>query len=169
MTARSARKPPASIVIGPCTDYALASQLVMREWGADALVIAGKVRATSEMSLLAASDATGRVLGLAYYVMTDTVALLGAIVVTEPGVSGVGSSLFDAVICKARALKLKKLRAITTNDNFGAMKFYQIRGMHFMSLFPGGMNAYRAFKPDLRSEGQHGIPCRDMLELEMDL
>ncbi len=169
MTAGNETPSPTTLATGPFGDYDLARSLVAREWGTDALVIAGKVRATDDMSLIAATRADGRVLGIAYYAMTEAVALLGAIVVVDASEPGVGTMLFNAVADEARTLKLKKLRAITTNDNFEAMKFYQKRGMHFLSLFPGGMNAYRAFKPNLRSEGRHGIACRDMLELEMDL
>ena len=49
------------------------------------------------------------------------------------------------------------------------MRFYQRQGMRFMTLFAGGTDAFRAFRPGLRVMGQHGIPCRDVIELEIDL
>jgi N-acetylglutamate synthase-like GNAT family acetyltransferase len=161
--------PKASFAIGACQDYEAARRLVIEQWGSDALVIAGKVRPVDELRLLAATQPDGQLAAIAYYTVADQVMLLGAIASTGAAPSGAGSLLFDAVVALALEQKLKKLRAVTTNDNFAAMKFFQQRGMRFMTLFPGGMNAYRAFKPGLRSDGQHGIPCRDMLELEMDL
>ncbi|MCX7324460.1 MAG: hypothetical protein NTZ14_08510 [Hyphomicrobiales bacterium] len=64
---------------------------------------------------------------------------------------------------------MKKLRAITTNDNVEAMRFFQKRGMRFMTRFAGGVDACRAFRPGIHRVGQHGIICCDVLELEMDL
>lgn len=169
MTATKGRATDAAITIAPFAERDIARQLVKRKWGTDAVVIGGKVRSVDDMALLAARDPKGVLLGVAYYILTESIALLGAIVATEAGGSGAGSALFEAVAAEGRQRGLRKLRAVTTNDNFEAMRFYQKRGMHFMTLFPGGMNAFRAFRPQLISEGRHGIPCRDMLELEMDL
>jgi GNAT superfamily N-acetyltransferase len=169
MTATTGSAPGAAMSIAPFAELDIARELVKRNWGADALVIGGKVRPVDDMALLAAHDSNGVLLGVAYYILTDAIALLGAIIVTEAGSGGVGSALFDAVAAQSRQRGLRKLRAVTTNDNFEAMRFYQKRGMRFMILFPGGMDAFRAFKPNLISQGRHGIPCRDMLELEMDL
>ena len=41
--------------------------------------------------------------------------------------------------------------------------------MRFMSRFPGGVDADLAFKPGLTEYGFHGIVCRDVFELELDL
>ena len=87
--------------------------------------------------------------------------------VTDVG-RGMGTALFNAVADNARARTVKRLRAITTND-FEAMAFFQKRGISFMSMFPGGVDACRAFKPGLKEFGLHGIVCRDVFELEPDL
>jgi GNAT superfamily N-acetyltransferase len=157
---------PLSIM--PFVDYDTARRLVEREWGIDALVIGGKAYRSEEMTLRAAFLDDGRLAGVAFYRLSGMVALLGAIVVDHGG-HGVGTALFDTVVNDARTAKLKKLRAITTNDNFGALHFFQKRGMRLMSLFPGGVDAFRAFKPGLIEIGHGGLPCRDIIELEMDL
>lgn len=87
--------------------------------------------------------------------------------VTDGG-RGMGTALFNAVADEARAQTVKRLRAITTND-FEAMAFFKKRGMRFMSMFPGGVDACRAFKPGLKEFGFHGIVCRDVFELALDL
>ena len=154
--------------VGPYADYDSARDMIIAQWGDDAIVIAGRAHKTAEMQLLAARSPEGEICGVAYYRMNGAVALLGAIIVSDTR-RGVGSALFGAVAAEARDMKLRKLRAITTNDNFEAMKFYQKHGMRFMTLFAGGADAYRAFKPGLHQIGFHGIPCRDVLELEIDL
>ena len=157
-----------TFVVGLYADYDTARDLIVGQWGDDAIVIAGRAHKTAEMQLLAARSSDGEICGVAYYRMNGAVALLGAIIVTDMR-RGIGSALFEAVAAEAREMKLRKLRAITTNDNFEAMKFYQKHGMRFMTLFAGGADAYRAFKPGLHPIGYHGIPCRDVLELEIDL
>lgn len=164
------KKPDDSVApsIMPFVDYDAARKLVEREWGIDALVIGGKAYRTEEMTLRAAFLDDGTLAGVAFYRLSGMVALLGAIVVNAGG-KGAGTALFEAVVSDAKAAKLKKLRAITTNDNFGALHFFQKRGMRLMSLFPGGVDAFRAFKPGLIEIGHGGLPCRDIIELEMDL
>jgi GNAT superfamily N-acetyltransferase len=149
-------------------DHDLARSWIVEQWGDDAIVIAGKAHRTAEMSLLCAQGLDGRIDGIAYYRMNGMIALLGAIIVRKPA-AGVGKALFDEVVAEARRLKLRKLRAITTNDNLDALRFYQRRGMRLMTLFAGGVDAYRAFRPGLKTTGEHDIPLRDVIELEMDL
>lgn len=157
-----------ALTVGPSTDYETARQMVIDQWGDDAVVIAGRAHRTAEMTLLSAQRADGSIAGMACYRINGAVALLGAMMVRGAR-NGVGSALFEGVLAKAREAQAKKLRAITTNDNFEAMRFYQKHGMRFMTLFAGGVDAYRAFRPGIRRIGNHGIVCRDVLELEMDL
>ena len=41
--------------------------------------------------------------------------------------------------------------------------------MRVMWMSPGGVDACRAFKPGLKEFGLHGIVCRGVFELELDL
>ncbi len=166
MTARPKTDDTAPISVIPYLDDETARSLLIKQRGDDALVIGGKAHTASEMTLKAAFSPDGRLGGVACYRMTGMVALLGAIVVMDGG-RGMGTALFNAVADEARAQKMKRLRAITTNDNFEAMAFFQKRGMRFMSMFPGGVDAYRAFKPGLREPGFHGISCRDVFEPDL--
>lgn len=168
MTAQLKTDPGTQISVMPFLDYDTARKLIERVWGIDALVIGGKAYRTEEMTLHAAFADDGALAGVAFYRLSGMVVLLGSIIVNHEN-QGFGTALFDAVVNDAKAAKLKKLRAITTNDNFCAMHFFQKRGMRLMSLFPGGVDAFRAFKPGLIEIGHGGLPCRDILELEMDL
>ncbi len=154
--------------VEPYSGYDEVRALVVQHWGEDALVIAGKAHRTDEMMLKAVINSADQLGGVAIYRMNGATVLLGAIIVVE-GHHGIGTVLFQSVVSDARELKLKKLRASTTNDNVEAMKFYQKRGMRLNALFAGGADAFRAFRPGLHVMGRHGIPCRDIIELEMDL
>jgi hypothetical protein len=57
---------------------------------------------------------------------------------------------------------------VTTNDNLGALRFYQRRGFVLAALRPGAITeARRTLKPEISEIGADGIPIRDELELEL--
>jgi hypothetical protein len=58
---------------------------------------------------------------------------------------------------------------VTTNDNLAALRFYQRRGMRLVAVHAGAVAEARRLKPSIPLVGQHGIPIRDELELELDL
>ena len=59
---------------------------------------------------------------------------------------------------------------LTTNDNLDALRFYQRRGFRLAELRPGAVDRARErLKPEIPRTGEHGIPLRDELVLEMAL
>ena len=59
---------------------------------------------------------------------------------------------------------------ITTNDNLDALRFYQRRGFRITAIHAGAVDDSRArLKPEIPEAGDHGIPLRDELELELTL
>jgi GNAT superfamily N-acetyltransferase len=83
---------------------------------------------------------------------------------------GAGSALLHAVAGLARDAGCSRLWLVTTNDNVDALRFYQRRGFHLRALRPGAVDAARRDgKPEIPWIGDHGIPLRDELELELDL
>lgn len=157
------------IAVAPYTDYEGGRRLVVDQWGDDAFIISGKPYATSEMRMLGAWAAGGSLRGVAYFKMNGSALLLGAIIVIGEPHRGVGRTLFDAVADEGRAAGMRKMRALTTNDNFEAMRFYQRLGMRFETLYPGGVDAFRSFKTGIHQTGRHGLPLRDIFEFEMNL
>lgn len=96
-----------------------------------------------------------------------TVELL-ALMATEQR-AGVGSALLAALESLAAAENRRRLRLCTTNDNLDALRFYQRRGFRLAALRPGGFRAVLEMKGVAPSEpvaGLHGVPIRDILELE---
>lgn len=83
---------------------------------------------------------------------------------------GTGTALLEAVAEEARAGAAKRLWLVTTNDNLDALRFYQRRGLRLVRLRPGAVTEpRRQLEPEIPLAGNHGIPIRDELELEMDL
>jgi hypothetical protein len=59
---------------------------------------------------------------------------------------------------------------VTTNDNLDALRFYQRRGFRLTALRAGAVDRTRAsLKPRIGTLGEHGIPLRNELELELVL
>lgn len=82
--------------------------------------------------------------------------------------SGIGSALIARVREAARTAGCRRLWLITTNDNVDALRFYQRRGFRLARLHPGAVDRSRAtLKPGISRIGEHGIPIRDELELEL--
>jgi GNAT superfamily N-acetyltransferase len=82
---------------------------------------------------------------------------------------GVGDALLDAVKNVARSERCNRIFLTTSNDNLRALQFYQKRGMRIVAVHVGAIDAARVVKPGIPTIGDHGIPCRDELELEEKL
>jgi GNAT superfamily N-acetyltransferase len=81
---------------------------------------------------------------------------------------GIGLALLAAVKSAAQRSGCRRLRLTTTNDNLNALRFYQKWGFVLAALRPNAVEKTRKLKtiPPL---GEHGIPIRDEIELEMIL
>ena len=70
----------------------------------------------------------------------------------------------------ARGLNSRCLWLVTSNSNVAALRFYQRRGMRLVRVWTDALTrARQEFKPEIPLIGDHGIPIRDELELELKL
>ena len=83
----------------------------------------------------------------------------------EPGI-GVGSALVHAVEVWAKESGIKRLWLVTTNDNLGALKFWQKRGYKLVMIHRNSIAESRRIKPQIPITGLDGIPILDEIELE---
>jgi N-acetylglutamate synthase-like GNAT family acetyltransferase len=83
---------------------------------------------------------------------------------------GAGTRLIAGALDLARRCGCRRLWLVTTNDNVDALRFYQRRGFRLVALRSGTVDDARAtLKPEIPRTGDHGIPLRDELELELEL
>ncbi len=82
---------------------------------------------------------------------------------------GIGTALLQGVADIARQAGCRRLWLLTTNDNTDALRFYQKRGMHISAVYLDAIEESRKLKPGIPYIGNHGIPLRDEIELEMVL
>lgn len=80
---------------------------------------------------------------------------------------GIGTALIDAVVSAARAEGCHRLWLITTNDDIGAIRFYQRKGFDWVAFHRNTMDDARKLKPAIPAVGMHGIPIQHELEFEM--
>ena len=79
---------------------------------------------------------------------------------------GAGTAMIEKMIAKVRALKVKRLWLMTTNDNIDAIRFYQKRGFVFKAVYPNAIEKSRELGQNIPKFGDYGIPIRDEIELE---
>jgi ribosomal protein S18 acetylase RimI-like enzyme len=78
---------------------------------------------------------------------------------------GIGTMLIEAVRAEAKRLGCHHVTLTTTNDNIGALRFYQRRGFRLAALRPGAVDRSRQRKPEIPRTGDFGIPLRDEIDL----
>jgi GNAT superfamily N-acetyltransferase len=84
--------------------------------------------------------------------------------------AGVASMLVGRLLDEARRAGADRVWVVTTNDNLGALAFYQRLGFRLSVLRPGAVDEARATrKPEIPTTGQDGLPLRDELELVFPL
>jgi ribosomal protein S18 acetylase RimI-like enzyme len=80
--------------------------------------------------------------------------------------TGVASALVERLLDEARGAGAARVWVVTTNDNLGALAFYQRLGFRLSALRPGAVDEARAtLKREIPVTGRDDLPIRDELEL----
>jgi GNAT superfamily N-acetyltransferase len=124
-------------------------------WGGSVVVAHG---VPHDLTTLPALIATGG--ALVYDIDGDALEVVS--LVADPRGRGVGTQLLEA----AKRLAPARLWLVTTNDNLGALRFYQRRGLRIVGVSPGAVDRARALKPSIPLTGEYGIDLHDELVLE---
>jgi len=82
---------------------------------------------------------------------------------------GIGRALIAAVSAAAARAGARRLWLVTTNDNVGALRFYQLTGFRLVAVHLDAVDRSRALKPSIPALGHDNIPIRDELELSKPL
>jgi len=148
-------------------DRPAVARLARELWGTDIVVGHGVVFTPADLpGLLAERD--GETVGLLTYEIDGDTLEVVTIDAFPPG-AGTGTALLDAAVDVARSAGCRRVWLMTTNDNLGALRFYQRRGFRLDGLRPGALAASRALKPEIPETGAYGIPLRDELDLEREV
>jgi ribosomal protein S18 acetylase RimI-like enzyme len=139
--------------------------VVVERWG-DVLVRRGEAVNVSRLPGFAAWIGSERAGVLTYAVRGDEceVVTLESLLRRR----GAGRALMDAVREAAQAAGCRRLWLVTTNDNVGALGFYQRWGLDLCAFRRGAVDeARRTLKPSIAVRDEHGVPIAHELELEL--
>ncbi|MCT2280309.1 GNAT family N-acetyltransferase [Micromonospora chalcea] len=139
-----------------------------REWGGPLVVVHDTRYDLRDLPTLVAVDETGGFAGaLAYRVDADGLEVV-SLAASVSG-NGAGTALLAAAEEAARAAGADRIWLVTTNDNLGALRFYQRRGLRIVAVDAGAVDRARAVKPTIPQVGADGIPLHDELRLARHL
>lgn len=140
-----------------------------RHWFSTTISSRGKAFSAHRLPALVAIEG-GRPVGHATLVFDDRTRECEVITLSSSLEDrGIGSLLLDHAEDAARARRCTRLFLTTTNDNLRALRFYQRRGMRIAAVYPGMIDRYRAAGSATPVIGASGIPCRDEIELTLQL
>jgi ribosomal protein S18 acetylase RimI-like enzyme len=137
----------------------------LERWGGEPIVGRGRAHRVDDLEGIAAVIGDERVGVLTYRIDVDVC----EIVTLDAFRVGVGRALIEAVTARARAAGASTLLAMTTNDNVGALRFYQRAGFRLHELRSGAVDEARRVKPTIPLIGHDRIPIRDELDLVRNL
>lgn len=136
-----------------------------KHWGGETVVTRGRVFRAEELEGLVA-ERQGLLGGvLTWVVEGDTMELVS--LDASQRREGIGSTLVAEAIAVARAAGLRRVVLTTTNDNTTALIFWQHLGFRLTALRPDAVVAARALKPQIPELGEHHLPIRDEIDLEL--
>ncbi|HET8658222.1 MAG TPA: GNAT family N-acetyltransferase [Micromonosporaceae bacterium] len=144
------------------------TELFRASWGRPFVVGHGVGYDLTKLPTLVAVDATDRVTGVLTYTVDSSAMQVVSIEAATPG-TGAGGALLSAAVDRARALGLRRLWLVTTNDNLDAVRFYQRRGLRVARVAPGAVDQARRLAPTIPTTGAYDIPMRDELTMELRL
>ncbi len=141
--------------------------IVIKYWHSTTMIIRGEVyRADEQPGFVAVCE--GKPAGLITYSVEGEKCEVTSMNSLEEGI-GIGSALVEALKEVAAEVGCKRIRAITTNDNMAALRFWQKRGFTLTAVYPNAIEESRKLKPEIGLVGDDGIPLRDEIELELVL
>jgi GNAT superfamily N-acetyltransferase len=110
------------------------------------------------------AERAGRIAGLLTFDVRPGVLEIATINAIEQH-TGIGTMLIEAVRAEAKRRGCHEITLTTTNDNVGALRFYQRRGFRLAALRPGAVDRSRLRKPEIPRVGDFGIPLHDEIDL----
>ena len=107
-----------------------------------------------------------RCVGLALVDIRDRAYEILSISTTEPR-RGVGQALMERCFDEARATGCRRVWLVTTNNNIGAIAFYQRLGMDLLALHRHAVDEARRLKPTIPLRDAAGLRIDHELEFEL--
>jgi N-acetylglutamate synthase-like GNAT family acetyltransferase len=147
------------------SDRVWIAQFASEHWGAPIVISRGARYELPQLPGFIADD-QGECVGVVTYHREEQACEVVSINSLRPG-QGIGIFLLQSVKSMALQMGCTRLWLITTNDNLNALRFYQKQGFVLVAVHRNALEQSRKIKPQIPLVGEHGIPLRDEIELEM--
>ena len=156
---------PRDVAIRPVEekDRPTVEWLTTQLWGAAEVVVHDGVFYPAALPGFIA-ERTGRIAGLVTFEVRQAVLEIATINALDL-YQGIGTMLIEAVRTEAKRLGCHQVTLTTTNDNIGALRFYQRRGFRVAAYRHGAVDRSRLRKPAIPRHGEYGIPLHDEIDL----
>ncbi len=145
------------------TDQDWISARVAEQFGSSRVVSRGKLHECDSLPGFIA-ESGGKPVGLLQYDVVGTDLEVVTIIAVPEG-KGTGRQLLDHVVTFAESKKCTRCWLVTTNNNTGAIAFYENCGWHLKATHKNAVDEARKIKPEIPVE-VNGVPIRDEYEFE---
>lgn len=149
------------------SDRPWVESLLREHWGATVIVTRGRLHDAACLQGFVALCGGERVGLITCRIEGDSCEVVSLNSLREG--RGIGSALVETVRGLAAEAGCRRLWLVTTNDNVAALRFWQKRGFALVAVHRNAITRSRCLKPQIPLVGQHGIPVRDEIELEIVL
>jgi GNAT superfamily N-acetyltransferase len=147
-------------------DRARLADVLIQSWGSTRMDTRGRLVDVLALPGFVAED-DGQWLGYLCHEIRGTDIEVIALEALLAG-QGVGSALLAECVTVARDANARRLWLLTSNDNVGALRYYQRRGFVLVAVHRDAItHARNTLKPELPLLGRDDIPLRDEIELEL--
>ncbi|AOH56914.1 GNAT family N-acetyltransferase [Peribacillus muralis] len=140
----------------------------IHHWETSQVVFSRGLFHYAELEGFGVMDEADEISGLGTYKVSDQVCQIISLNSVHEN-QGVGSSLLYVMENIAKEKNCHTIKAITTNDNLQALKFFQKRGYAISEIVPNAVERSREIKPEIPFYSSDGIPIRDEIILEKNI
>ncbi len=141
-----------------------ANNFIEERWHGLSMAVRGRLVDMTELDGIAAYEGDA-LAGLVTYTVGNGECEIISLDSIREG-QGIGTWLIEAAIEKAREAGCFKVKLITTNDNLGAIRFYQKRGFDMTRIYRNAIDESRRLKPSIPLTGEYGILIKHEIEFE---
>lgn len=143
------------------------NDFIKSQWFSTDMVIRGKIVDMTTLDGFVAME-NDNIIGLVTYEINDGDCEIMSLDSLKEKV-GIGTELVNKVIERAKEVRCRKIKLITTNDNINAIRFYQKRGFDMVYIYHNALEIARKIKPSIPMIGDFNIPIKHEIEFEMKL
>ncbi|MFW9770204.1 MAG: GNAT family N-acetyltransferase [Candidatus Thorarchaeota archaeon] len=145
-------------------DLGWVSEILIEAWASTRVVSRGKMHNADQLPGIVAEINEERVGILTYNITSPDLEIVTLNVLSER--EGIGTRLVERAEQIARIKNCSRIWVITTNDNTGAISFYETLGFKIAAVHYNAIEYSRRLKPEIPLTGIKGIPITDEIELE---